>query len=230
MPGHGLSGSGPAVGFLREAAVRCPTEPVARPVTSASRAPARGSPGRCSRPPRAAGRVVLVHSASELYRVVHGASPMQFRCIDPGAPRRPRVSLPQAKQSSRDRRRSDRCRSSKASTSPAGHRAVGTPRGAAVSASRARSVLPLLNRSSGVTRSVSYCRKGAVTRDRRFSRSRRCGPRPRRSHRWPSDHPPVDELTARSSPMRSRLSGGSGTDAIVHRGAKRGLQIDRRDR
>ena len=49
----------------REAAVRCPTEAVAWPVTSASRGPARRSPGRCSRPPRAARRVVLVPSSNE---------------------------------------------------------------------------------------------------------------------------------------------------------------------
>ena len=60
VPGHGLSAWGPAVGSQREAAVRCPTEAIARPVTSASRGPPRGSPGRCSRPPRAARRVALV--------------------------------------------------------------------------------------------------------------------------------------------------------------------------
>jgi hypothetical protein len=65
VPRHGLSGCRPAVGFPREAAVRRPTEAVARPVTSASHGPARGSPGRCSRPPRAARRVVLVRSESQ---------------------------------------------------------------------------------------------------------------------------------------------------------------------
>ena len=33
VPGHGLTGCGPAVGSPREAPVRCPTEAVARPVT-----------------------------------------------------------------------------------------------------------------------------------------------------------------------------------------------------
>ena len=60
VPGHGLSGCGPAVGFPAQTAVRCPREAVARPATSASRGPPPGSPGRCSRPPRAARRVVLV--------------------------------------------------------------------------------------------------------------------------------------------------------------------------
>jgi hypothetical protein len=62
---HGLSGRGPAVGSAREATARCPTEPVVRPVTSAPRGPARGSPGRCSRPPRAARRVVLVQRGTD---------------------------------------------------------------------------------------------------------------------------------------------------------------------
>jgi hypothetical protein len=52
VPEHGLSGCGRAVD--------------SRPVTSASRGPAGGSPGRCSRPPRAARRVVLVHLDTEL--------------------------------------------------------------------------------------------------------------------------------------------------------------------
>jgi hypothetical protein len=38
-------------------------------VTSASRGPARGSPGRCSRPPPAARRVVLVRTSSEVAAV-----------------------------------------------------------------------------------------------------------------------------------------------------------------
>jgi hypothetical protein len=56
VPGHRLRGCGPPSVSPREAAVRCPTEAVARPVTSASRGAARGSPGRCSRLPRAANR------------------------------------------------------------------------------------------------------------------------------------------------------------------------------
>jgi hypothetical protein len=55
----------------REAAVRCPTEAVARPVTSASRGPACGSSGRCSRPPHASRRVVLVRTASEVAAAEH---------------------------------------------------------------------------------------------------------------------------------------------------------------
>ena len=60
---------------LTVTAVRCPTEAVARPVTSASRGPARGSPGRRSRPPRAARRVVLVHLRSQIPDPARSRSP-----------------------------------------------------------------------------------------------------------------------------------------------------------
>jgi hypothetical protein len=50
MPGHGLSGAVRPLASQREAVVRCAMKAVARPVTSASRGPPRGSPGRCSRP------------------------------------------------------------------------------------------------------------------------------------------------------------------------------------
>ena len=73
VQGQGRVGVVQAVGFSAQAAVRCPTEAVARPVTSSSRRAACGSSGRCSRPPHAARRVVLVHSGS------HAAS-------RPGAP------------------------------------------------------------------------------------------------------------------------------------------------
>jgi hypothetical protein len=79
VPGHGLGGAVRPLVSQREAAVRCPTEAVARPVTSASRGPARGSPGRCSRPPRAARRVVLVHCGHPNSRPTGCRSPRQTR-------------------------------------------------------------------------------------------------------------------------------------------------------
>jgi hypothetical protein len=65
VPGQGRVGVVRPLVSPREAAVRCPTEAVARPVTSSSRRAACGSSGRCSRPPHAARRVVLVRTSSE---------------------------------------------------------------------------------------------------------------------------------------------------------------------
>ena len=102
VPGHGLSGCGPPVGFPGAKQQSDALSAVARPVTSASRGPARGSPRRCSRPPRAPRRVVLVHLDTDVeplpgfrsHRVISNLGDAAGGAVEIAQERQPGAAVP----------------------------------------------------------------------------------------------------------------------------------------